>query len=276
MMLDGNDTNISSKGTKESSSCPRRRESSLSSNWMPAFAGMTDTSVQRSTVADRLARQWAKALPSLHQTLSRRFPQALWRGDTARNEIALTFDDGPHSKDTPALLALLAKHAVQATFFNTGTAFAANGALAHDVVAAQHQIALHGMLHQPFLHERFRPFIVGLQQLQSLLADATGLPSAQFVDVRPPYGLFTPASLMAMRQAGFRPVMWSSVPFHWHQTFDETLAQVRRELQPGAIIVLHEGMTTGPSVIALADTVIQMAKDAGYTFVTVNAMWRRR
>jgi peptidoglycan/xylan/chitin deacetylase (PgdA/CDA1 family) len=228
------------------------------------------------TYTQRLTRQYARALPSLHRVLRQLFPQALWMGHAAHNEIALTFDDGPHTKDTPALLNVLARHNVRATFFNTGSAFAHQRQLAGEMLGAGHQIALHGMQHQPFVHERLHPFVDGLRRLQAQMADATAFEPLHFVDVRPPYGVFTPHALTAMRHAGFRPVMWSSVPFHWHQTFDEAIVQVRRELVPGAIIVLHEGMTIGPSVVDLADAVVCVARDAGYRFVTVQEMWARQ
>lgn len=224
------------------------------------------------TTYERLARRYSRTLPVLHRVLSQRFPEALWLGDPGRAEVALTFDDGPHPNDTPALLNVLARHGLRATFFNTGTAFDGNQTLARAVITAGHQIALHGMVHQPFLHERLRPFVCGLLELQRALSVATGAMPARFADVRPPFGIFTPHTLTALRQAGLRPVMWSSVPFHWHQTFDETLAQVRRDLRPGAIIVLHEGMPTGPNVAALADAVIRLVRDTGYRFVTVSEM----
>ena len=240
----------------------------------------TQSANVRWTYAERVTRSYARSLPALHRVLSRRFPQALWMGNAARREVALTFDDGPHPIDTPALLDVLACQNVRATFFNTGLAYQHNHAdaraLARDMVAASHQIALHGLSHQPFLHERLRPFVSGLRRLQQWVADATGSALSNFIDVRPPFGLFTNDSLAAMAGAGFRPVMWSSVPFHWHQTFDEAVDQVQRELQPGAIIVLHEGMDAGPNVVALANAVIQRARDAGYTFVTVDDMWRRQ
>ena len=49
-----------------------------------------------------------------------RHPDILWRGDASRREIALTFDDGPHPRDTPEVLDVLAKHEIRATFFLIG------------------------------------------------------------------------------------------------------------------------------------------------------------
>lgn len=224
--------------------------------------------------AVEITRRYARALPGIHRTLSRRFPQALWSGDASRREVALTFDDGPHTSDTLALLRVLARHDVRATFFHNGQPLARHPTLAREVAAAGHQLGLHGYFHRPFLHLALSAFVRELADEQRLLAEATGLPAHALRDVRPPYGLFTPHALSALWNASFRPVMWSVVPFHWRQTMDEALAEVARLLTPGAIIVLHEAMTTGPDVAALADEAIRRVKDAGLSFVTVDEMWR--
>ena len=44
----------------------------------------------------------------------------VWRVMTDEKLIALTFDDGPHPHNTDAVLAVLAKYDVKATFFEIG------------------------------------------------------------------------------------------------------------------------------------------------------------
>lgn len=44
-----------------------------------------------------------------------------WDAETEEKVIALTFDDGPHSKYTPAILDILAEYEAKATFFCTGS-----------------------------------------------------------------------------------------------------------------------------------------------------------
>jgi hypothetical protein len=38
-------------------------------------------------------------------------------------------------------------------------------------------------------------------------------------------------------------------------------------------VILHEGMRSGPRMVALADAVIRRIKDAGLSFVTIDEMW---
>lgn len=223
-----------------------------------------------------LQRRYARMLPGLHRHLSRRFPQALWSGDPLRREVALTFDDGPDPRDTPALLDLLACRGVRATFFVCGAQLAVRPHLGRALAEAGHQVALHGYYHKPFLNHAVAPFLNELADLRRLIADVTHRPDETIRDVRPPYGLFTPPVLDALLRHRYRPVMWSIVPFHWHQTFDEAVVQVERQLSPGALIVLHEGMRSGPDVVCLAEAIIERVRDAGLSFVTVEEMWAGR
>src|SRR5438552_8777419 len=64
---------------------------------------------------------------------------------------ALTFDDGPHPEGTPAVLEILARAGVAATFFLVGEQVARDRSLAGEVVAAGHQVGLHCHRHRNLL-----------------------------------------------------------------------------------------------------------------------------
>lgn len=220
-----------------------------------------------------VTRRYTRYLPTMHRALRQRFPAALWSGNPGRPEVALTFDDGPTRRDTPRLLDLLARRGVKATFFNCGTNLHQTPHLARDIAASGHDVALHGYYHRPFLDHRSGLLRHELDELRVMIGEQTRRDPDELRYVRPPYGLFTPQSLTALNRWGYRPVMWSVVPFHWVQTEQQALDDVRAHVAPGAIIVLHEGMKTGPDVVSLTDGVIGLARDLGYQFVTVESMW---
>ena len=70
----------------------------------------------------------------------------------ARGEIILTFDDGPSAKTTPAILDILAKDCVQATFFMIGKHAEANPELAKRIREAGHSIGSHSYTHRELNH----------------------------------------------------------------------------------------------------------------------------
>lgn len=209
---------------------------------------------------------------SLYSQLRQRFPQAFWQGDPERREIALTFDDGPYARDTPALLALLGDLGVKATFFHMGARAAAEPALARQVADAGHQIGLHGYEHQSFLLKRETTLLQELARAQDVLAQATGREPAAFNAVRPPFGHFTPPILDGLVAAGYLPTMWTLVPFHWLQPAETTVRQTLNGVANGTILVLHESLP-GPAVADLAAEILPDLIDAGYTFVTIHELW---
>src|SRR4051812_18316519 len=85
------------------------------------------------------------------------FGKSLWRGPHSLPALALTFDDGP-SESTPAILEILHRHQVAATFFQCGANVERLAAVAGEVRAAGHEIGNHSHTH-PILCFRSARFI---------------------------------------------------------------------------------------------------------------------
>ena len=64
---------------------------------------------------------------------------------------ALTFDDGPHPQGTPAVLEILRREQVTATFFLVGEQVLRNPALAREIADAGHHVAVHCQRHRNLL-----------------------------------------------------------------------------------------------------------------------------
>jgi peptidoglycan/xylan/chitin deacetylase (PgdA/CDA1 family) len=208
-----------------------------------------------------------------HAQMARRFPGALWQGDPERREIALTFDDGPDPRDTPRLIEMLARHQVQATFFQIDPRVRRFPELTALAAATGHTIGLHGHRHRPLVGQGDAALWAQLAEARQVVASAAQTTPDALCYLRPPFGAVTPDTLRRLRAWDFRPVMWTLVPVHWMQTAAATRKQLEREIRPGTILVLHEGKP-GPSVIAEAETSILRLKQAGYRFVTVDAIWQ--
>jgi len=107
-----------------------------------------------------------------------------------RRCVALTFDDGPDARSTPALLELLREANVQAVFFCVGERVAANPELAARIVRAGHLLENHSYAHNKltniFSVARLR---ADLARTQAVIEQATGIVPRWF---RPPIGLSNP------------------------------------------------------------------------------------
>jgi peptidoglycan/xylan/chitin deacetylase (PgdA/CDA1 family) len=223
-----------------------------------------------------MQRLWGEQFPNMHPMLQQQFPQALWMGNRERWEIALTFDDGPRSHDTPQLLEVLARHHIKATFFFLGERIQTMRQVVRKVAAAGHQVAIHGYRHRPFPLEHSHDLEQQLERTRMMIADMCGCDPLEICDVRPPFGVFTPNTLRLLQRWHYRPVMWSVVPLHWTQSARRSIEQVMQQTRRGAIIVLHEGQPDSPPVAELTDRIVGKLRATGFTFVTIEHMWQVR
>jgi peptidoglycan/xylan/chitin deacetylase (PgdA/CDA1 family) len=210
----------------------------------------------------------------VNEMLRRIYPDALWGMRATEREIALTFDDGPHQRDTLPLLEVLARHDVAATFFNIGSRVAARPDLTRAVYEAGHQVASHGYHHRHFPLIPPDRLIAQLKDAREAVARACDCDPALLNYVRPPYGTITTATLKLLTAAAYRPVMWSVVPLHWQQPLQPTIDNVMAHMRPGGVLVLHESLG-GPPITTIVDEILRRLLADGYRFITIDEMWRR-
>ncbi len=153
--------------------------------------------------------------------------------------VALTFDDGPHPEGTPAVLELLADAGARATFFVVGEQVERRPELAAEIAAAGHELGLHCHRHRNPL--RLTPWQVldDLRRAASVIADATGCEPRLY---RPPYGVFSAASLVAARRNGWMPLLWSRWGRDWERlaTPSSIARRLLRDLRAGDVLLLHD------------------------------------
>jgi len=204
--------------------------------------------------------------------MQKRFSDVLFYGDPSRREIALTFDDGPHPRDTPQVLDMLAKHNVHATFFLIGQSVEQFPYPVKQIHQSGHQLALHCYRHIPFLLESASTLKGQLIRTRNAIAYACGISPETIRDVRPPYGVFTSRILSHLTDCGYRLIMWSSIPQHWMQPLNWSVKQVLDEVVPGSVIALHDGHGHGRKVAQIVDVIIPQLKSRGFEFVTIEQM----
>lgn len=180
-----------------------------------------------------LPRSPAPIWPALRRSLGVEDRTASGRG------YALTFDDGPHARGTPAVLDVLATRGVQATFFLVGEQVLRNPAIPAEMVAAGHGIGLHCHRHRNLL--RLAPWQVrdDIARAQAAIEDATGISPPLY---RPPYGILNATALRLARRAGRRTLLWT----HWGRDWEarasaeSIAARVTGDVEEGSILLLHD------------------------------------
>jgi peptidoglycan-N-acetylglucosamine deacetylase len=158
---------------------------------------------------------------------------------TVAGGVALTFDDGPHPEGTPAVLDVLEEAGMRATFFLVGEQVERRPALAAEIAARGHTVALHAYRHRPQPALGARAVREDVARGAEVISEAVG---AGVVWHRPPYGLYSPAGLDAVRERGLRPILWSRWGKDWRRltTAERIAARATRDLHPGDVILLHD------------------------------------
>ena len=159
--------------------------------------------------------------------------------DESSEGVALTFDDGPHPQGTPAVLETLREAGATATFFLAGEQVERRPALAAEIVAAGHRVELHCYRHRNLLRLTVGEFLDDAERARAAIEEATG---QEIADYRPPYGIFSAATLRAVRRRGWRPVLWSRWGRDWTRRANpESIA--RRSgagIEAGDVVLLHD------------------------------------
>jgi peptidoglycan/xylan/chitin deacetylase (PgdA/CDA1 family) len=111
------------------------------------------------------------------------------RGRRESRQVALTFDDGPDPATTPALLDLLERERVSATFFVIGERALSHPVLMRRILAAGHEVGNHTLHHDVLLMlrpvARLRAEVEGGQRA----LESFGVETLVF---RPPAGVTSP------------------------------------------------------------------------------------
>ena len=216
------------------------------------------------------------SLNQYYRAMQNRYPNILWFGDESRREIAITFDDGPHPKDTPQVLETLAKHDIHATFFLVGRYVEQYPALVKQIYQSGHQLGIHGFRHLPFPLENPAALQTQLDRTRHAIANVCGISLEDIKDLRPPYGAFTQKVLTQLTAWGYRLVLWNNIPPHWMQPMSWTIKQVLDQIHLGSILVLHDGHGHGRKVTQILDIIIPKLKTQGYGFVTIEEIRERK
>ncbi|MCS7218512.1 MAG: polysaccharide deacetylase family protein [Thermus sp.] len=177
-------------------------------------------------------------------------------GSRREPKVALTFDDGP-SERTEALLALLRRHGVRATFFLTGERAKAHPHLVAALKAEGHQVEDHGELHQAL--RLFLPWVEWRHMAQN--------PGRYY---RPPHGLHTPFTRLFARRLGKRIALWDLESKDWLPLSPEALAErLLYYLRPGSVVLLHDGPER---TLRLLEIALPQMLALGYRPVTLDEL----
>jgi peptidoglycan-N-acetylglucosamine deacetylase len=188
--------------------------------------------------------------------------------------IALTFDDGPDPRGTPAVLDALRDVDVRATFFVLGERVEAHSALLRRVVEAGHDVQVHGYRHlrhpQSIREDVERDLDRALQTLAR-----EGIEPTRW---RIPWGHLADFTAELAAQHDLSIVGWTSDTHDWRgDSATAMLAAI--ELEHGGIVLAHDGLSVGArrdtarTTADLIPLLVEQARGRGLEPGTLTPSW---
>ncbi|MFC0393140.1 polysaccharide deacetylase family protein [Paenibacillus mendelii] len=212
-------------------------------------------------------------LPGL---VSRTFGFRVFKKGRAKNEIALTFDDGPDPVYTSQLLDLLKKYNAKATFFVVGIHAERNPELLRRMHEEGHVIGIHNYVHKSNWFMRPGTVKKQIHRTSEIIKKATG---ERTVYYRPPWGI---VNLFDFSNLGYlQIILWSALFGDWRSRVgsDRLHKRMMKKLRPGEVLLLHDcGATLGAdrdapaNMLAALEPFLDAGKQRGYEFITVPEM----
>lgn len=189
-----------------------------------------------------LAAIWSVVYYLAYAVRSQVLGTTVWRGPRDKNEVALTFDDGPGGQ-TVELLEVLKQQDVKATFFLIGERASKHPDVVRRIIVEGHEIGNHSLTHRIFLYCTGGTILTELEKTQQLISAIVGFRPRV---VRPPCGVRSPAYFRAADALGLKTIQWDVAGFDWKYRSPEMIAEaVLSKVRPGSIILLHDGDSEG-------------------------------
>jgi len=185
-------------------------------------------------------------------------------GDTSKNIIYLTFDEGYENGYTSKILDVLRENNVKAVFFITGPYLSEHQDLVRRMVEEGHIVGNHSIHH---------PSLPSLDD-KTLEEEILGLDRAFFEKfgkhmqfLRPPKGEYSERTLAITQKLGYVNLFWSFAYDDWHRDkirgAQYAYDKVMNNLHNGEVMLLHAVSKDNADAL---DMIIKGARSRGFEF----------
>jgi peptidoglycan/xylan/chitin deacetylase (PgdA/CDA1 family) len=215
------------------------------------------------------------------------FGKTLVSGPKNQRVVALTYDDGPNPPYTNAILDVLRREHVHATFFVVGQAVQAYPRVVRREFEEGNAVGNHTWKHEHLVLYDAASLRDTLDRTDQAIYAATGQHTRI---MRPPFGSRDWLVLREVRKLGYTPVMWSDpLAKDWEYPPAPVIAaRVLRYVGDGSIIDLHDGnrgiicararisahVCDRSGDVDATRLIVEALKREGYRFVTIPELLR--
>jgi len=188
-----------------------------------------------------------------------------------REEVALTFDDGPDPDVTPRVLDLLDHHGAKASFFCIAEKAVAFPEVVKEIVRRGHSVENHTYRHSYLFAFYGRSRLTReIEAAQTAIADITGR-SPEFL--RAPAGFRGPFLHPVLVKHGLRYITWTRRGLDGVRSQPQKVLQrLTEDLEAGDVLMLHDrgnGSQAEPVVLTVLPSLLHQLSQRGLKSVSL-------
>ena len=180
---------------------------------------------------------------------------------------ALTFDDGPSTKNTPKVLNALMETGARATFFVIGNRIKENRFLVQQEHDEGHAIGSHNWHHGNVLKSSDHALRIMPQKVNEAMIKSIGIPVRYD---RVPGGRYP---RMVQVKVGWAYIQWSLDTYDWRgRKPADVLGSVKKKIRDGDIILCHDIKDHTPESTR---QIVRWLEEEGYMLLTVDELFAK-
>lgn len=185
------------------------------------------------------------------------FKKIIWRIDTDKKNLYLTFDDCSDNELTDWVLSVLEKNNIKATFFCTAKYIKDNDIL-EKISKNGHYIGNHSYSHFNGLKTSNKKYLEDIEKSKTLIKSDL---------FRPPYGKLSLRQFNYIRN-NFLIIMWDvlSYDFEKKTTKEQCFDIIKKHTKKGSIIVFHTIAKAKKNIQFCLPATIEYFTNKGYKF----------
>ena len=188
--------------------------------------------------------------------------------------IAFTFDDGPSEEYTAAVLDILKENDAKATFFCIGTEVESYPNLVKREAEEGHQVCTHSYDHADPVGGTDIGLMPAAGQVDEIvhgmktITDVLGGEASRVV--RMPGGNLNDSTVSNLQDYIDYEIGWNIDTEDWTLPGEEAIYQAMISVQPGEIILCHDGGGDRSETVAALRRALPYLKSKGFTFATMD------
>jgi len=196
-------------------------------------------------------------------TAGKKYP--IYSVETNKQLVSMGINCAWDNADIPALIEILGKYNIKATFFVVGDWCDKYPESVRMLYEAGHEIGSHSDTHA----DMTRLDRTGMQrEIRNSATKIEALTGTRPILFRPPSGAYNSEVVQVIEDEGFYPIQWDCDSIDYKDpTADQMKARILKKLRSGSIMLFHSGAKNTPGALP---RIIEAVQEKGYRFVPVS------